>query len=151
MDWSRRLREAHGRGMQQTRGDTELEDRECSRGGVCCRLWARRFITKLSWTLCDPMDYSPPVSSLPGILQARILGWLPFPSPGDLPHTVIKPASPALAGGFFTTEPPGSPEFMVQFSSVASDSLRPHESQHARPPCPSPSPGVHSDSHPSSL
>ena len=31
-----------------------------------------------------------------------------------------------------------------------SDSLRPHESQHARPPCPSPSPGVHSDSCPSS-
>ena len=28
----------------------------------------------------------------------------------------------------------------VQFSSVVSDSLRPHESQHARPPCPSPSP-----------
>ena len=31
-----------------------------------------------------------------------------------------------------------------------SDSLWPHESQHARPPCPSPTPGVHSDSHPSS-
>ena len=39
----------------------------------------------------------------------------------------------------------------VQFSrSVVSDSLRPHESQHARPPSPSPTPGVHSDSHPSS-
>ena len=39
----------------------------------------------------------------------------------------------------------------VQFSrSVLSDSLRPHELQHARPPCPSPSPGVHSDSRPSS-
>ena len=34
----------------------------------------------------------------------------------------------------------------VQFSrSVVSDSLRPHESQHARPPCPSPTPRVHSD------
>ena len=34
----------------------------------------------------------------------------------------------------------------VQFScSVVSDSLQPHESQHARPPCPSPTPGVHSD------
>ena len=40
----------------------------------------------------------------------------------------------------------------VQFShSVVSDSLRPYESQHTRPPCPLPSPGVHSDSHPSSL
>ena len=39
----------------------------------------------------------------------------------------------------------------VQFShSVVSDSLRRHESQHARPPCPSPTPGVHSDSRPSS-
>ena len=39
----------------------------------------------------------------------------------------------------------------VQFScSVVSDSLQPRESQHARPPCPSPSPGVHSDSCPSS-
>ena len=34
--------------------------------------------------------------------------------------------------------------------SVVSDSLRPHESQHARPPCPSPAPRVHSASHPSS-
>ena len=43
---------------------------------------------------------------------------------------------------------------IIQFSSgqfsrsVMSDSLRPHESQHARPPCPSPTPGVHSDSRP---
>ena len=39
----------------------------------------------------------------------------------------------------------------VQFShSVVSNSLWPHESQHARPPCPSPTPGVHSNSCPSS-
>ena len=39
----------------------------------------------------------------------------------------------------------------IQFShSVVSDSLQPHESQHARPPCPSPSPGVHPNSRPSS-
>ena len=39
----------------------------------------------------------------------------------------------------------------VQFSrSVMSDSLRPHESQHARPPCPSPTPGVHPNSRASS-
>ena len=41
--------------------------------------------------------------------------------------------------------------YSVQFSrSVVSDSLRPHESQQARPPCPSPSPRVHSNSRPSS-
>ena len=34
---------------------------------------------------------------------------LPFPSRGDLPNPEIKPVSPALAGGFFTTESPGKP------------------------------------------
>ena len=51
-------------------------------------------------------------SSVYGILQARILEWLPFPPPGDLPDPgmeLTSPASPALAGGFFTTEPPGKP------------------------------------------
>jgi len=33
----------------------------------------------------------------------------PFPSPGDLLDPGIKPVSPALAGGFFTTDAPGSP------------------------------------------
>ena len=42
-------------------------------------------------------------------------------------------------------------QLVSQFSrSVVSDSLRPHESQHARPPCPSPTPGVPSNSSPSS-
>ena len=44
-----------------------------------------------------------------------------------------------------------NPWHIVQFShSVVSDSLRPHEPQHARPPCPSPTPGVYSNSCPSS-
>ena len=34
---------------------------------------------------------------------------LPFPSPGELPNPGVKPASPTLAGRFFTTEPPGKP------------------------------------------
>ena len=42
-----------------------------------------------------------------------------------------------------------STKLLVQFSrSVVSDSLRPHESQQARPPCPSPTPGVYSNSCP---
>ena len=36
---------------------------------------------------------------------------LPFPTPGDLSHSGIEPASPALASGFFTTEPPGKPVY----------------------------------------
>ena len=38
---------------------------------------------------------------------------LPFPSPGDLPNPGIEPVSPALAGGFFTTEPPGKPQTTI--------------------------------------
>ena len=46
---------------------------------------------------------------------------------------------------------PVMPFSSVQFNhSVVSDSLRPHEPQHARPPCPSPTPRVHSNSRPSS-
>ena len=42
-------------------------------------------------------------------------------------------------------------DYSVQFSrSVVSDSWQPHEWQHTKPPCPSPTPGVHSDSRPSS-
>ena len=76
---------------------------------------------------------------------------LPFPSPGELPHQRISLPSPAFIGGFFITEKPRSPiECSVQFShSVVSDSLWPHEWQQARSPCPSPTAGVHSDSHPS--
>ena len=60
-------------------------------------------------------------------------------------------ASILLHSAFFTVQLSHAYISSVQFShSVMSDSLRPHESQHARPPCLSPTPGVHSDSHPSS-
>ena len=57
-------------------------------------------------TLCDPVDCSLPGSSVHGILQARILEWVPMPPPGDFPDPGIEPTflvSPASAGGFFTT------------------------------------------------
>ena len=58
------------------------------------------------------MDHSPPGFSVHGISQARILEWLAFPIPKDLPDPGIKPmspVSPALAGRFFITVPPGKP------------------------------------------
>ena len=45
-------------------------------------------------TRCNPMDCSPPGSSVHGILQARILKWQPVPSPGDLPDPGIEPGLP---------------------------------------------------------
>ena len=53
-------------------------------------------VTKSSLTLCDPVDCSLPGSSVHGVLQARILEWVACSSPGDLPNTGIKPASPTL-------------------------------------------------------
>ena len=66
-------------------------------------------VTQSCPTLCNLMDRSWPGSSVCGISQARVWSGLPFPSPGDLPDPGIKPGSPALTGGFFTTEPPGWP------------------------------------------
>ena len=61
-------------------------------------------------TLCDPMDGSLPGSTIHGIFQARILEWLPFPSPGDLPNPGIKSGSPALQTDALQSEPPGKPQ-----------------------------------------
>jgi len=55
------------------------------------------------------MNCSPSGPSVHGILQEEYWSGLPFPSPGELPDPGIEPVSPALAGRFFTTEPPGTP------------------------------------------
>ena len=65
---------------------------------------------QLRMTLCDPMDRSPPGSSVLGILQARILERVAISSPRNLPGPGIKPTSlvsPALAVCSLPAEPPG--------------------------------------------
>ena len=62
-------------------------------------------VVQLCLTLCDPMNYT-----VHGILQARILEWWPFPSPGDLPNPGIKPSSPALQADSLPAEPKGKPK-----------------------------------------
>ena len=58
-------------------------------------------------TLCDPMECSPPGSSVHGILQARILEWVAMPPPPGIFLTQGSNSSlfvfPGVAGGFFTT------------------------------------------------
>ena len=55
----------------------------------------------------DPMDYSPPGFSVPGILQARNWSGLPFPSSGALPNPGFEPEPPALQADSLPSEPPG--------------------------------------------
>ena len=104
---------------------------------------------------CNTMDHSLPGSSVHGISLTRILESVAIPFSRGSSGPMHWPGFPALQMDSLLTDLPGNPFYAlssVQFSgSVLSDSLRPHESQHARPPCPSPTPGVHSDSRPSSL
>ena len=74
-------------------------------GLSCCKTESE--VTQSFLTLCDPMDCSPPDSSVHGIFQARILEWAAISSPGDLPNPGIKPRSPALKVAFLTTAPLG--------------------------------------------
>ena len=62
----------------------------------------RLFVTP--WTIA----HQGPLSM--GSSKQECWNGLPFPPPGDLPKPGIKPTSPELAGGFFTTKTPGKPE-----------------------------------------
>ena len=70
----------------------ELQSLEAT---VCCHCCC--LVPESHLTVCEPTDCSPPRFSAQGISQARILEWLPFPPPGDLPDPGIKLTSPALA------------------------------------------------------
>ena len=122
--------------------------------------------------MCDPIDGSPPGSPVPGILQARTLEWVAISFSNARKSKVkVKSLSHVRTARPHGLQPtrllcpwdfPGKstgvgchcflwPVILDQIShSVVSDSLRPHESQHAKPPCPSPTPRVHPDSCPSS-
>ena len=74
-----------------------LSSEASARGSVCS-------VAQSCPTLCDPMDCSPPDSSVHGILRQEYWSGLPCPPPGDLPNPEIEPTSltsPALAGGLF--------------------------------------------------
>ena len=97
----------------ETGSHTQRAGRDGGRGrplqmGCCCCL-----VAKLCLTLCDPMDCSPPGSSVHGMSQARILEWVAIScsrgssQPRDQAHVSC------LAGKFFTTQPPGKPDGWV--------------------------------------
>ena len=64
-------------------------------------------VTQSCPTLCDPIDYT-----VYGILQARILEWVAFLSPADLPHPGLKPRSLVLQADSLPAEPQGSPRIV---------------------------------------
>ena len=81
---------------------------QLSHQGVCVQ---RAKLLQSCPTLCDPMNCSPPDSSVHGILQARIPGWAAVPSRGSFQPrdgTCVSWES-CTAGGFLTAEPPGKP------------------------------------------
>ena len=69
----------------------------------------KELVTQSYPTLRDPVDCSPPGSSVHGILQASMLEWVAFPSPGDLPGPGIELGSPTLQADSLPSEPPGKP------------------------------------------
>ena len=89
----------------------------------CMKVKSESEVAQSCPTLSNLMDCSLPGPSVHGIFQARVLEW----------------------GAIVFSENRSSDQISC---SVVSDSLRRHESQHTRPPCPLPTPGVHSDSCP---
>ena len=69
----------------------------------CCLLYC--LVTKLCLTLLGPHGLLP--------LRQKLWSGLPFLSPGNLTYPGMEPTSPALAGGFFTTEPPEKPDLVL--------------------------------------
>ena len=70
------------------------------------------------------MDCSQPGFSVPGTLQERILEWLPFLSPGDLPDPGIEPGFPAFQADYVLSEPQGKPTEILNSSKNSWTLLR---------------------------
>ena len=74
------------------------------KGNVHINYGGGGLVAKSCPTLATPMDCTLPGSSVHGILQARILEWVAFPSSGDLLNPGIKPRSSALQADSLPTE-----------------------------------------------
>ena len=99
--------------ISSSRGSAQLRDGS----QVSCTGRWKFFTTKVIWkkvkvkiaqlclTLCDPMDYT-----VHAVLQARILEWVAFTSPGDLPNPGIEPRSSTLQVDSLSPEPQEKPK-----------------------------------------
>ena len=69
-------------------------------------------VAQLCPTVCEYMDYT-----VCGIVQARILEWVTFPSPGDLPNPGIEPRSPTLQAHSLPAKPQGKPRSYLNWNN----------------------------------
>ena len=77
---------------------------------------------------CDPTDCTPPGLPSMGFPRQEYWSGLSFPTiPGDLSRPGIKPKPPALAGGVFTTEPPGNPWIRIRLVYFVDLTLEPFQ------------------------
>ena len=78
-------------------------------GIILCKMTQRKYVAEMSVakSCLTVAGQATPSMEFP---RQEYWSGLPFPSPGDLPDPGIEPPSPALAGKFFTTEPPGKPQ-----------------------------------------
>ena len=84
-------RDTNGSLGETSKTDRKSQTRASSPSPFCNELHAKSLQSCL--TLCNLMDHSPPGSSVHGISQARILAWVAFPPPGDLPDPGIESVS----------------------------------------------------------
>ena len=77
------------------------------------------------WFFATPWTAAPQVLLSMGFPRQEYWSGLPFPSPGDFPNAGIEPTSPALAGGFFTTELPGKPKKKYSLRGVTQHTFIP--------------------------
>ena len=119
------------------------------------RVFSSESILRMRWPKYWSFSFSIiPSKQHPGLISFR-MGWLDLLAVQGTLKSLLQHHSSKTSilwrSAFFTVQLSHPYISSVQFSrSVVSDSLRPHELQHARPPCSSPSPGVHADSRPSS-
>ena len=85
---------------------------------------SRCVLSHFSLTLCNPMEYSPPGSSVHGIFQARMLEWIAMPSSRGSSQSMDLCA---LASGFFTTG--ATWEQLKQIASIIEESKRSQQAE----------------------
>ena len=98
--------------LQNSQNSLEKEQREKSHIFSVSKLIGGGLVAKLCPSFATPWTVAHQAPLSMGFSRQEYWSGLSFPPPGDLPDPGMEPTSlmcPALAGGFFTTEPPGKP------------------------------------------